>query len=295
MNRAMRNEERIAMADGNPTVRQREVGLRLRKLRTGHGLTVEDVADKLMCSAAKISRMETGARRPILRDVRELCAIYGVNEATTAELMQLTRQSREQGWWTRYEDLALHPYIGLEQEATSITAYSMYWLPALLQTEDYARAIIKAVLPRIEPAVHEQRVEARMRRQERLTGAHPPRYLVILDEAVLRRRVGNSEVMAAQIDKIAQSAAADPTMVNIIPADSGVYPVADSNFILLEFADTQMPPVVYVEGLGSGQLHERPGDIQRYRDSIECIRDLALDPAGTLTHLADVREAWAHQ
>jgi transcriptional regulator with XRE-family HTH domain len=283
------------VADVNPTVRQRELSLRLRKLRTGLGLTVDDVADKLMCSAAKISRMETGARRPILRDVRELCALYSVDEATTAELMQLTRQAREQGWWTRYEDLGLHPYIGLEQEATSITAYSMYWLPGLLQTEDYARAIIKAVFPRVEPVVHEQRVAARLRRQERLADLSPPRYRVILDEAVLRRRVGNSEVMAAQIDKIAESAAAGRVVVNVILADAGVYPVADSNFILLEFADTQMPPVVYVEGLGSGQLYERPGDIQRYRDSIEYIRDFALNPADSLTHLADVRKVWAHE
>src|SRR5882724_1139039 len=173
------------MADANPTVRQRELGLRLRKLRTGHGLTVDDVADKLMCSAAKISRMETGARRPMLRDVRELCALYSVDEASAAELMKLTRQAREQGWWTQYEDIGLNPYIGLEQEATSITAYSMYWLPGLLQSEDYARAIIKAVLPKLDPMVHEQRVEARLRRQQRLTEPNPPRYRVFLDEATV--------------------------------------------------------------------------------------------------------------
>src|ERR1700745_3219663 len=110
------------MADANPTVRQRELGLRLRKLRTGLGMTVDDVAEKLMCSAAKISRGEKGAGRPILRAVRELCVLYNVDQATTAELMMLTRQAREQGWWSRYDDLRLYPYIGLEQEAYSITA-----------------------------------------------------------------------------------------------------------------------------------------------------------------------------
>ena len=281
------------MADVNPTVRQRELGLRLRKLRTGLGLTVDDVADKLMCSAAKISRMETGARRPIPRDVRELCALYRVDEATAAELMKLTREAREQGWWTQYDDLDLFPFIGLEQEATSITAYSMYWLPGLLQTEDYARAIIKAVLPLLDPAVQAQRVEARLRRQERLTGPDAPRYRVILDEAVVRRRVGSSAVMAAQIDKIVKVAHAGQVVVHIIPANAGGYAAADSNFVLLEFTDPLrlMPPVVYVEGLGSAHYYERAKDIQRYRDSVEHMRDFALNPADSLRHLADVREA----
>lgn len=281
------------MADVNPTVRQRELGLRLRKLRTGLGLTVDDVAEKLMCSAAKISRMETGARRPILRDVRELCGVYGVDEATAAELMQLTRQAREQGWWARYDDIPLPPYVGLEQEATSITAFSVYWLPGLLQTEDYARAVTKAVLPRINPAVQEQRVETRLRRQQRLAAANPPSYRAILDEAVLHRKVGSSAVMVAQIDQLVELATAGKVVLNIIPADVGVYPVADSNFVLLEFSDTQMPPVVYVEGLGSGQLYERPGDIQGYRDSIEYMRDCALNPVLSLSYLADARKSWA--
>jgi len=285
------------MADANPTVRQRELGLRLRKLRTGHGLTVDDVADKLMCSAAKISRMETGARRPMLRDVRELCALYSVDEASAAELMKLTRQAREQGWWTQYEDIGLNPYIGLEQEATSITAYSMYWLPGLLQSEDYARAIIKAVLPKLDPMVHEQRVEARLRRQQRLTEPNPPRYRVFLDEATVRRRVGSSTVMAAQIDKILKVAQAGQVVAHIIPLDAGVYPATDSNFLLLEFSDPlrPMPPVVYVEGLGSGQLYERPPDIQSYRETIEYVRDFSLNPTDSLRLLGDVRKYWAHE
>jgi transcriptional regulator with XRE-family HTH domain len=105
----------------SPTIRQRELGKRLRDLRSEHDLTVEDVAQKLLCSATKVSRLETGARRPSLRDVRDLCLLYGVDETTSTELMSLARGAREQGWWTQYEDLDLDPYIGLEQEATAIT------------------------------------------------------------------------------------------------------------------------------------------------------------------------------
>ncbi|HEY6789072.1 MAG TPA: Scr1 family TA system antitoxin-like transcriptional regulator, partial [Trebonia sp.] len=133
------------MTDASPTVRQRELGLRLRKIRTGLGLTVDDVARKLMCSPAKVSRMETGARRPILRDVRELCSIYSLDEKASDEFMQLARQSRAPTWWNKYDEIELVPYIGLEQDASSITAYSLYYIPALLQTEDYARALIRAI------------------------------------------------------------------------------------------------------------------------------------------------------
>ena len=136
------------MAGTSPTVRQRELGKRLRELRGQHEMTVEDVAEKLLCSATKVSRLETAVRRPSLRDVRDLCVLYGVDEATSAELMSLARGAREQGWWTQYEDLDLDPYIGLEQEAEAITCFSMYYMPALLQTEDYAQTIIKASRPK---------------------------------------------------------------------------------------------------------------------------------------------------
>ncbi|MGZ3386751.1 MAG: Scr1 family TA system antitoxin-like transcriptional regulator [Isosphaeraceae bacterium] len=125
----------------NPTVRQRELGRRLREQRLEHGLIIEDVAEKLLCSARKIGRLETGSGRPSLRDVRDLCDLYNVGKATTDELMELARGAREQGWWTQYEDLKLDPYLGLEEVATAITSFTTFYLPALLQTEDYTREI----------------------------------------------------------------------------------------------------------------------------------------------------------
>src|SRR5260370_41439687 len=119
--------------------------MRLRALRNERGITVEDVAKKLLCSATKLSRLETGARRPSLRDVRDLCALYEIDEATSAEFMSLARGAREQGWWNQYEDLNLDPLIGLEQEAAAITCYSMNYIPGLLQTKDYAQGIIKTI------------------------------------------------------------------------------------------------------------------------------------------------------
>jgi transcriptional regulator with XRE-family HTH domain len=283
------------VTDASPTIRQRELGLRLRQLRTGLGLTVEDVAEKLLCSPAKISRMETGARRPVLRDVRDLCALYNVDEATTAEFMKLTRQAREPGWWTQYEDLKLSPYIGLEQEASSITAYSLYYVHALAQTEDYARTIIKALAPKIDPEIHQQRIEARLRRQQLLEGANRPNYRLLLDEAVLRRPVGGPTLMAAQLEKILKLSSAGAVTVQIIPFEVGAYFVGDISFTLLEFGEPFLSPIIFVEGMAGSQYYERPVDVALYRESIEQIRDSALTPRDSLQRLDDMRATYSNQ
>lgn len=278
------------MTDASPTVRQRELGLRLRKIRTGLGLTVEDVARKLMCSPAKVSRMETGARRPILRDIRELCSIYSLDEKACDEVMQLARQSREPAWWNKYDEIELVPYIGLEQDASSITAYSLYYIPALLQTEDYARALIRAINPKLEQQILEQRVLTRLRRQERLQGDNLPRYDALIDEAAFHRKVGTDAAMTAQVDKVLRLAEEGKAVVQLIPFDRGAYPAADIMFVLLEFA--QLPPIVFVEGLAESQHFDRPDQIDRYREAIESIRAAALSPQDSLHRLAEIRKGY---
>ncbi len=281
------------MADSSPTIRQRELGLRLRKLRNALGLTVEDVANKLLCSTAKISRMETGARRPSLRDVRDLCGLYNVDQSVAAELMTLTRDAREQGWWTQYEDLNLYPYIGLEQDASSITAYSVLYFHGLVQTEEYARAIIKAIAPKVEPAILQQRVDARLHRQKLLEKANPPVYRVLLDEAALLRPVGGPGLMAAQITKVLELSDAGKVRVQLIPFAAGAYSVADLGFTLLEFNAPVLPAVVFVEGLVGSPYYERPADVARYRESIENIRDSALSPRDSEQRLLQMQKTYA--
>ena len=224
------------MAATSPTMRQRELGKRLRDLRSQRNLTVEDVGERLLCSATKISRLETGARRPSLRDVRDLCNLYEIDAATSAELMSLARGAREQTWWTQYEDLKLDPYLGFEQDAIAITSFTAYVFPALLQTEDYAKAVIKSIAPKMDPNIYKQRVEVRMRRQQVLETSDPPRYRVLLDEAVLHRHVGGSGVMAAQLDKLLEAAGRKVT-IQVITFDLGIHAAQDSNFILFEFDD----------------------------------------------------------
>jgi len=278
----------------SPTVRQRELGKRLRQLRNQHGLTVDEVADKLLCSATKISRLETGARRPSLRDVRDLCGLYGLDEPTSAEFMTLARETRKQGWWTEYEDLNMDPYLGLEAAAAAITSYTMYYIPALLQTDEYAIAIIQAIAPKMDQNILLQRVEVRIRRQQRLEEADPPRYRVLLDEAVLRRGIGGPTVMAAQLGKVLEHERSGKVTVQVIPFDFGAHAAQDSNFILFEFEEgTNQSPVVFVEGLTGNQYREKPADIARYREALEYLRDSALSPRDSVQLVAEIQKMYA--
>jgi transcriptional regulator with XRE-family HTH domain len=278
------------MADLSPTVRQRELGMRLREFRTAKGLTVEDVANELLCSPTKISRAETGARRATLRDVRDLCQLYGVDAETSAELMKLAREARQSGWWTKYDDLRITPLIGVEQAATAITNFGMYFFPALLQTEDYARAIIKGIAPKIEEDILDQRVEARMRRQKLLFQPKPPKYRVLLDEAVLHRQVGGPAVMKAQFDKILILMREERAAVQVIPYEVGAYGATDSNFTYLEFAGTRLPDLVFVETLVSQLYLERPDELARYREGLDYLRDEALNPRDSAKRIEEVRD-----
>lgn len=281
------------MPGTSPTVRQRELGMRLRALRNEHGMTVEDVAEKLLCSATKISRLETAARRPSLRDVRDLCALYEVDKSTSAEFMSLARQAREQGWWTGYEDLGLDPLIGLEQEATKITCFSMSWMPGLLQTENYARGIIQIVAPKMNPQIVDQRTEVRLRRQTLLEGDQRPCYHVLLDEVVLRRGVGEPVLMAAQLEKVLTFVRGGYATVQIIPFSAGAYAAVDAYFVLLEFGDdSDLWPTVFVEGQASNQYLERKSDIARYRETLSYLSDHALDPGESVELIEKVRKTY---
>ena len=280
------------MSGTSPVARQRELGTRLRALRNERGLTVEEVAAELLCSTTKISRLETAARRPSLRDVRDLCVLYELDQQMSRELMSLAREARESGWWTEYPDLGLDPLIGLEQEAASITCYSMYYMPGLLQTEEYAELIIKTVAPKMDLHVVQQRTAARMRRQEVL-GDNGPFYNVILDEMVFRRGVGSSSLMAAQVGKVLQLARSDRITVQVIPFEAGAYAAADSYFVLLEFDDeSNLWPVIYIEGLTDNQYLQRGLDIARYRETVEYLRDRALDPDGSIEFMGNVRKEY---
>ena len=219
--------------------------------------------------------------------------MYNVDKATTDEFMELAKGAREQAWWTQYEDLKLDPYLGLEQVATAITSFTTFYLPALLQTEEYTREVIRKVAPKMNPDIYRQRVEVRMRRQEVLEKIDRPRYRVLLDESVLRRPVGGPELMATQIKKILQAEREGKASIQIIPFDYGVVAAEDSNFVLLEFDDTtSISPTVFVEGLTRNQYLENSTDVFRYKEAIDYLRDSAFNPRDSVEHITEMLKSY---
>jgi transcriptional regulator with XRE-family HTH domain len=277
------------------TIRQRELGKRLRDLRNQQGLTVEDVAGQLLCSATKVSRLETGMRRPSLRDVRDLCRFYQLDGATSSELMNLAQGARQQGWWTQYAEVSVEPYIALEAEATAIGCYWMSYVPGLLQTEAYARALIRALAPTMEADLCEQRIQVRLRRQQLLEQGAGPRYHAVLDEAVLHRRVGGAQVMHAQVGKILDAAQQDQVTVQVVPFDLGAHAAQDSGFVLLEFGEPSLSPVVYVEGLTGSRYVGRGADVELYRQVTQSVCDVALNADDSIRRLHELRSLFSDE
>ena len=164
-------------------------------------------------------------------------------------------------------------------------------MPGLLQTGEYATGIIKTVAPKMDPQIVQQRTEARMRRQQMLDEDSRPHYSVLLDELVIRRGVGGPSLMAAQLDKVLEMVRSDKVTVQIIPFSAGAYAAADGYFVLLEFdEDSNLYPMVYIEGLADNQYLQRSSDIARYRETMNYLRDRALDPGDSTKFIADARE-----
>jgi transcriptional regulator with XRE-family HTH domain len=264
----------------SPTVRRRELGTALRALRNEAGLTVEQVAQRLECSTSKISRLETGHRGASPRDIRDLCGIYGVEDAVRREyLAALAREGRDQAWWQPF-DLPYATYVGLEAAAVLISDYEPGGFPALLQTPAFARAVHEGALPRLGPDVIDQRIESRRRRQEVLRRKEPPHLKAVIDEAVLHRAVGGPAVMHEQLRQINAANEMAQVDVRVLPYSAGSHPALNSTFVILEF-EAPVPGVVYVDGL-VGQIYlERPQDFDRYKEVFERLWELSLGAAET--------------
>jgi len=270
----------------SPTVRRRELGALLRALRTEAGMTVEQVADRLLVSGSKVSRLETGQRGASQRDIRDLCDLYGVTDPTRREhLDALAKEGRGQAWWQPY-DLPYATYVGLEAEAATISDFEPGVIPGLLQTPDYARALHEAAMPKLSPAVIDQRIEVRRTRQAILTRRDgPPELRAVADEAVLHRVVGGRAVMAAQLDRVIEACGLPNVAVQVIPFAAGAHPAVDSTFILLEFA-SPVTGVVYVDGLVGQVYLERPQDVERYSQIFERLQGYALSERESIDLMA---------
>jgi transcriptional regulator with XRE-family HTH domain len=264
----------------SPTVRRRELGALLRKLRTESGLTVEQAADRLLFSMSKLSRMETGHGVATPRDIRDLCDLYGVtDEAEREHMTKLAAEGKQQAWWQSY-DLGYATYVGLETEAVAISAFQSSVVHGLLHTGDYARAGHEGAMPRLDPEQIELQIEAKLTRQHILTRTDPPRFTVVLDEAALHRLVGGRRVMAEQLAKILDVSARPNITVQVLPYEVGAHPAVESNFTILELPDPT-PGVVFVEGLIGSTYLEREEDLARYQSIFRKLESIALSPQGS--------------
>lgn len=272
----------------SPTVRRRELGALLRGLRLNQGMTVDQVAEQLLCSPSKVSRMETGQRGATARDIRDLCEIYGVTDPAERDRMtKLAAEGKKQGWWQQYELDYFATYVGLEEAATAVREYQTSVIPGLLQTADYARAMAKVIVPEVSPQRADELVEVKLRRQGVLSKTPPLPLHAVLDEAVLHRLVGGPEAMRTQLDELVRIAEVHNVTLQIIPYSAGAHPAMESTFSILDFANP-VPSVVYVEGLVGFIYIERPQDILRYERVFDYLCNIALNPQESIKLIAKV-------
>ncbi len=280
------------MATPSPTVRRKRLTTELRRLREQAGLTCEDVGQRLECSGTRISRMETGRISARPGDVRELLEIYGVTGAEADSLVQLARDARRKGWWHSYGRVLppwFEAYIGLESDAARLRDFQPLVVPGLVQTEGYARAVLRAAPHAGRGEDVDRQVALRMQRQAILDQASPPEAWLVISESVLRMRVGGPAVMRAQLRRLADLAARTDLTIQVLPSGTAAQVQAVSPFTMLEFADAADPAVVYLEHLTGGVFVENEDEVRRYRVVFDHLRAEALgtvESADLITRVA---------
>jgi transcriptional regulator with XRE-family HTH domain len=265
-------------ARSSPIARRRRLGVELRRLRVASGLTIEKVAEELEFSAAKLSRIETGHVGVSPRDVRDMLELYGVTDEQRDKLVEVARQAREKGWWHAYSDVHSSPYIGLESAADQIRIYEALLVPGLLQTQDYARAVIRALHPNLDTPQVDRWIELREVRQALLRQDNPPSVWAILDEDVLRRQVGGRKVMQEQLRRLLVDSAMDAVTLQVLPLEAGEHAGMHGSFTILGFRDPAQQDVVYVENATKELYLESEEELDRYTGMFDRLQADALHP-----------------
>jgi transcriptional regulator with XRE-family HTH domain len=263
----------LSVLPGGPTVPRRLLGAQLRRLREERRITLEDAGNVIRASGSKMSRLETGRVGFKDRDVADLLTFYGVtDEQQRRALRELARSASSHGWWYDYTDVLpswFEAYVGLEEAATSIRTYEIQFVPGLLQTEDYARAITLLGHQEAPAAEIEQRVQLRMGRQALLTKSQPVHLWAVLDEAVLRRPAGRPGVMRRQIQHLLQVAERPNVTIQVVPFSAGVHAAAGGPFSIMRFAERDLPDVVYLEQLTSALYLDKRENVDHYMAVME--------------------------
>ncbi len=277
----------------SPTVRRRQLGMTLERYRKEAGLTREDVAAHIGANVATVSRIETGRTGVRLITVRALLDFYGVEDAAArAEIEALTRQAGERGWWSAYASVInaqYSTYIGFEAGAMQVDTYAGLVIPGLLQIADYARAVIHAGRPDLPADEVEQRVRVRVQRQERLNGGL--KLWAVLDEAVLRRPIGGAEVMARQLERLAEASQIAGVTIQVVPLEAGAHPGMVGEFTIFRFGDPVSAPDVVCCEMPTGNLFIESEDAEWYYTAFDGLRAVGLSPRDSVRMIEDAAKA----
>jgi transcriptional regulator with XRE-family HTH domain len=264
----------MLMSWTSPTVLRRRIASELRRLRAESGMSVDQVREEIGVSRSTMGRIERAEVSVVPANVEKLLRLYGVDDADVRKLGELAKAARKRGWWQRYSDVLpdwFQVYVGLEAEANLISKYESQLIPGILQTEDYARAVMRAERPYASAEEIERRVKLRMQRQQR----DAPAMWLVLDEAALRRPVGGRDVMRAQLKRLAEVAEVPGNDVQIVEFDIGEHGSMGQSFTILRFADPRDAPMVYLENqVGSLYLEEGP-EVDQYSELFEHIKAAA--------------------
>lgn len=268
------------MADpaGGPTVLRILLGTQLRRLREARGISAQDAAREIRGSESKISRIELGRNAVREVDIADLLTLYGITDpAEREQLLSLASQANQPGWWHRYQDVLpswFQAYIGLEESAESIRSYDMQFVPGLLQTEDYAAAVLALGEFSIEET--ERLVFLRKERQRRFTSGGL-RLTAIIDEVALRRQLGDAALMRAQLEYLLDVCDRPAFTLQVTPQVAAAH-VAPASFSILQFATTDLPDVVYVEHLTSALYLDKTADVVRYKTALDRLSANSASP-----------------
>jgi hypothetical protein len=284
-------------ANGNgPIARRMQLGAHLRRLRHAAEITRVAAGWHIRGSESKISRMELG-RVPLKeRDVADLLTLYGAGDDDRASLLALAKQANAPGWWQQYGDILpqrVLAYLGLEDAACQIRAYEIHAVPALLQTAEYARVVIRHRHATASDAEVERRVGLLQNRQEIFRRPDPPQLWAVLDEAVLRRGFGGRDVMRAQVQALIAAARLPSVQLQIVPFSHATPPTAGFAFTILRFAERDLADVVYLEQLTGAQYLDKPNEVEHYAITMDRSCLMAAPPDRTVMILQNVLEECA--
>jgi transcriptional regulator with XRE-family HTH domain len=277
----------VAPGTGGPTVQRIVLGAQLKKLREAHGISTEKAADAIRGSHSKISRMEHGRVGFKDRDIADLLTLYGVtDDSERTALLTMAKEAGTLGWWHSYSDILPHwlePFIGLEAAASVIRNYQVQFVPGLLQTADYARAVARLDSTASDEEI-ERKTALRLDRQKLLARHSPPRLWVAIDEGALRRPLGGKTVMRGQIKQLMEMADHPAITLQIVPFQVGGHPADGGSFCILRFAEPDLHDVVYIEHLTSAFYIEKRAEVDRYLEVMEQLC-LEAEPAANSVKL----------